>query len=319
MSPLKSHRVAARRLLQALLLPVVWGCGPGAFAADSADADRAAPWRNDAHAHEQGEAQARDVVRAVALYCQSARQGEVAAQYALGWMLAHGRGMPRDDAAAAHFFAAAAAQGDARSQRMLQQVGPLADQVPACLRPIEPEPVAAAPVLAQAQAQAVPEPPRPPLREVPPQAPKPLVDLVHKLAPQFKLDPILVLAVMAVESNFDPLAVSAKNAQGLMQLIPDTAARFNVRDVFDPAQNIRGGMAYLRWLLAYFEGDVSMVVAAYNAGEGTVERYKGVPPFAETRAYVDRIRRFIGDLTLPYDARATRPSPYLRPLPARKG
>ena len=80
MSPLKSHRVAARRLLQALLLPVVWGCGPGAFAADSADADRAAPWRNDAHAHEQGEAQARDVVRAVALYCQSARQGEVAAQ-----------------------------------------------------------------------------------------------------------------------------------------------------------------------------------------------------------------------------------------------
>jgi soluble lytic murein transglycosylase-like protein len=74
-----------------------------------------------------------------------------------------------------------------------------------------------------------------------------------------------------------------------MQLIPDTARRFGVRNLLDPAQNIRGGMAYLRWLLAYFEGDVSLALAAYNAGEGAVDRYLGVPPFAETRNYVLKI------------------------------
>ena len=75
------------------------------------------------------------------------------------------------------------------------------------------------------------------------------------------------------------MALSPKNAKGLMQLIPATAARFNVRNPYDPAQNIRGGIAYLSWLLAYFEGDVTLVAAAYNAGEGAVERYRGVPPY----------------------------------------
>ena len=79
-----------------------------------------------------------------------------------------------------------------------------------------------------------------------------------------------------------------------MQLIPDTAARFKVRNPMDPAQNIRGGMAYLRWLMAYFEGDIALVAAAYNAGEGAVERYRGVPPYAETRAYVRRILAAMG-------------------------
>ena len=99
---------------------------------------------------------------------------------------------------------------------------------------------------------------------------------------------------MAAESNFDPLAVSPKNAQGLMQLTPETAARFRVRRLTDPAQNIRGGMAYLRWLLAYFEGDLALVLAAYNAGERAVERYRGIPPYAETRLYVSRIIAALG-------------------------
>ena len=121
------------------------------------------------------------------------------------------------------------------------------------------------------------------------QPPEPVVRFVTLVAPEYKLAPQLVLAVMATESNFDPLAVSPKNAQGLMQLMPGTAARFKVRQIQDPVQNIRGGMAYLRWLLAYFEGDLSLVLAAYNAGEGAVDRYRGVPPYAETRDYVPKV------------------------------
>jgi len=103
-----------------------------------------------------------------------------------------------------------------------------------------------------------------------------------------------VFAVMRAESNFDPLARSSRNAQGLMQLIPETAERFAVRDPLDPVENLRGGMGYLRWLLSYFRGDVVLALAAYNAGEGTVRRYGGVPPFAETRNYVARILRRVG-------------------------
>jgi soluble lytic murein transglycosylase-like protein len=86
-----------------------------------------------------------------------------------------------------------------------------------------------------------------------------------------------------------------------------------VRNALDPTQNIRGGMAYLRWLLAYFEGDVQLALAAYNAGEGAVERYRGVPPYAETRAYVRKILGAIGyRLTHPFDPKVTEPSPVFR-------
>ena len=118
---------------------------------------------------------------------------------------------------------------------------------------------------------------------------------------------------MATESNFDPWAVSPKNAQGLMQLMPDTATRFKVRQIQDPVQNIRGGMAYLRWLLAYFEGDLALVLAAYNAGERAVERYQGVPPYAETRHYVQRILSNLGGQRQhPFDPSVTPPSSVLK-------
>jgi soluble lytic murein transglycosylase-like protein len=96
-----------------------------------------------------------------------------------------------------------------------------------------------------------------------------------------------------------------------MQLIPDTAARFNVSNAFDPVQNIRGGLAYLRWLLAYFRGNVRLVAAAYNAGEGTVNRYRGIPPYPETRIYVKRIIDFFGRGDHRYDATVTEASPLL--------
>ena len=111
------------------------------------------------------------------------------------------------------------------------------------------------------------------------------------MAPRFDLDPALVLEVVRAESNFDPRARSHKGALGLMQLIPATARRFGVEDPFEPSQNLRGGMAYLRWLMTRVDGDLRLALAGYNAGEAAVERHRGVPPYAETRAYVGRILR----------------------------
>jgi hypothetical protein len=104
----------------------------------------------------------------------------------------------------------------------------------------------------------------------------------------------LIRAVIQVESEFDPFAVSSKGAQGLMQLMPFTARRFGVSDPFDPRQNIMGGVQYLRLLLDMFQGDVALAVAGYNAGENAVARFRGVPPFKETRGYVQKIQALLG-------------------------
>ncbi len=115
------------------------------------------------------------------------------------------------------------------------------------------------------------------------------ISLINEWAPQYNLDANLVEAVVAVESNFDRFAVSKKGAQGLMQLIPATAKRFGVRDVFDAADNIRGGIRYLNFLMSYFQGNLEHVLAAYNAGERTVVRYHGVPPYPETQKYIRKV------------------------------
>lgn len=103
------------------------------------------------------------------------------------------------------------------------------------------------------------------------------------------VSPALVLAIISVESAGRIDAVSSAGAEGLMQLMPATAARFGVTDSKDPAQNIKGGVAYLEWLLGHFENDAVLALAGYNAGEGNVRRYEGVPPFGETRAYVPKV------------------------------
>lgn len=104
-----------------------------------------------------------------------------------------------------------------------------------------------------------------------------------------RVSPALVLAVIAVESAGRGDAVSHAGAQGLMQLMPDTADRFGVADAFDPAGNIAGGVKYLDWLLDRFDRDAVLALAGYNAGEGAVDRHSGVPPFSETRAYVPKV------------------------------
>lgn len=273
-------------------------------------------WRQEAKALEYGDGMPRDEVAAARLYCRAARYGDAEAQYSLGWMLTNARGIQRNDAEAAHMFAAAAEQGMEQAQNMLNTMGgtPLGDPPP-CLRPPETDP----PV-------AVLPPPVRGARPVslwatlplPPQAPQAIVNYVKLVAPEYQLSPALVLAVMAQESGFDPLAESPKKAQGLMQLMPDTATRFNVVRLRDPSQNIRGGMAYLRWLLAYFEGDVQLALAGYNAGERAVDRYLGVPPYAETRLYVRKIMAAVGGQRLhPFDAKVTGTSPMLQRVKAQ--
>jgi hypothetical protein len=113
---------------------------------------------------------------------------------------------------------------------------------------------------------------------------------IEAAATLHRVDIALVRAVMQVESQFDHLAVSTAGAQGLMQLMPDTARRFGVSDSFDPRQNIFGGVAYLRFLLDLFGGDVDRVLAGYNAGENAVLKYNGIPPYKETQNYVRKIR-----------------------------
>ncbi|MGD0360471.1 MAG: lytic transglycosylase domain-containing protein [Bryobacteraceae bacterium] len=121
----------------------------------------------------------------------------------------------------------------------------------------------------------------------------PLTETVDRIARQNQISPQLVHSVIRAESNYDPNAVSPKGALGLMQLIPATARRFGVSDVFDPADNIQGGARYLKHLLDLYKGDEALALAAYNAGEGAVSRYGGVPPFPETQNYVARVRQLL--------------------------
>jgi soluble lytic murein transglycosylase-like protein len=119
--------------------------------------------------------------------------------------------------------------------------------------------------------------------------------LLEKAASRHQVDPDLVRAIVKVESDYDPKAVSRKGAMGLMQLVPDTARRLGVSNPFDPQQNLEGGVTHLRYLLDRFRGNVGLSLAAYNAGENAVERYRGIPAFPETREYVRKIRRLYGN------------------------
>jgi soluble lytic murein transglycosylase-like protein len=117
--------------------------------------------------------------------------------------------------------------------------------------------------------------------------------IIVEAAKKFDVDASLVSAVIKAESDFNAREVSDKGARGLMQLMPSTAERFGVTDSYDPVANIYGGVRYLRWLLKTFNGNADLAVAAYNAGEGNVWKYNGVPPFRETINYINRIAKHI--------------------------
>jgi soluble lytic murein transglycosylase-like protein len=117
----------------------------------------------------------------------------------------------------------------------------------------------------------------------------PYQSFIHQSATKHGVDEKLITHVIAAESNFNPKAVSRKSAMGLMQLMPKTAARYSVGNIFDPAQNIEGGTHYLKDLLDRYRGDLNLALAAYNAGPDMVDRYGGIPPILETQSYVRRI------------------------------
>jgi hypothetical protein len=118
-----------------------------------------------------------------------------------------------------------------------------------------------------------------------------LDEAIEQIAAQVSLQPQVIHSVIKVESNYNPLAISPKGAQGLMQLIPATARRFGVSNVFNPAENIQGGSKYLKYLLDLYGGNYALALAAYNAGEAAVARYGGVPPFPETKNYLILVAR----------------------------
>lgn len=277
-------------------------CATGAAWADAADRG-AASLVAQAARYEHAEGVARDYGRAIELYCAAAKAGNADGQYGLGWMYANGRGVARDEAVAAHLFSLAAQQGHVQAQTM-QKLAGAKPVVPQCLVPPPPK------VVVKPAEELLPG------RE--PNYPRGhIYNVVGKVSPKFEVDPQLVLAFISVESGFNANAVSPKNAQGLMQLIPDTARRFRVKDAFNAEDNIKGGVAYLQWLLAFFKGDVPLVAAAYNAGERTVEKYRGIPPYPETRDYVRRITALYRKTSHPYQQNVVQASPMLSAVAAR--
>jgi hypothetical protein len=137
-------------------------------------------------------------------------------------------------------------------------------------------------------------------------------EIITKAARKFDVDAALVSAVIKAESDYNPRTLSNKGARGLMQLMPATAKRFGVTNSFDPEENIHAGTRYLRWLLKTFDGNADLAVAAYNAGEGNVWKYDGVPPFRETVNYISRIakhiRKAIDNEVIPKDPSVDEPA-----------
>jgi hypothetical protein len=216
-------------------------------------------------AYLHGEGVARDPDRGITYLCAAAWRDHAPAAYELGWLYLNGRGVHADDALAVAWLRRAESLGLALPERILDGVGPVEAVTPRCRDSAGRD------------------------RGLNSRARADLARRIYQLAPDYDLDPALVLEVVRAESNFNPRARSHKGALGLMQLIPATARRFGVRDPLEPLDNLRGGMAYLQWLLQHFDGDLALTLAGYNAGENAVKRYGGIPPYAETRDYVERI------------------------------
>ncbi len=290
------YKVVRLRLLRNILLcTALTGGGAAAQPLPEVATLEAAAQRGDAAAlhtlaekYKRGDEVARDIQKSNALFCRAAARGNVDALLELGLIHSSGREMRANEGVGALLINMAAERGSERAKEILPYISRgVGSVIPPCM---------SEEMVAAAATRATPAPR------------KDIELLVQQWAPVYSVDPELVMALIAVESSYDPTAVSPKNAQGLMQLIPATAARFGVKNVFNMVENLKGGLAYLRWLMAYFKGDVALVLAAYNSGEETVERYRGIPPYKETRDYVQRITRLYTKATHPFVSEVTAPS-----------
>lgn len=248
-------------------------------------------------------------------YCSKASNGDANAQYALGWLHEYGKGVPVDKPLAKVFYGIAAEQDHSLALKSLPRLDSEIEGVlPKCMFPEPVVYVVEAPKLTREQLAENERKAQIALAEEEKRQrnmaraerifkrQKSIYRIVKRLSKKYAMDPKLIMSFIAIESAFDVTATSPKNAQGLMQLIPKTARRFGVKNAYDAKQNIRGGIKYIRWLLAYYEGNVELAAAAYNAGERAVDRYKGVPPYKETQNYVKRLYRLYNKTEHPYKA-----------------
>ena len=246
--------------------------------------------------------------QAAKLYCEASRQGSAEGQYRLGMLYAFGRGVPKNRDLAASLFAVASSQGHVEAQKMLETIQISTTDLPPCvLAEVMPAKAPFNQMSANQQNSNINK-----YINSLPKNKRWVVDLVETISDWYQVDSRLVLSIITAESNFKIQAKSNKEAQGLMQLIPATAERFNVKNAFSASQNIKGGVAYLRWLLSYFRGDVTLAVAAYNSGEGAVDRYKGIPPYKETKGYVHKVMGLYQIKRHPFNAAITNASPLIK-------
>lgn len=213
---------------------------------------------------------------AAAMYCEAARFGSAEAHFRAGLLFHLGPAPIRDAGAAKSFLYFAQELGHPRVDPYLKALADVPIHQPDCLTREEAYRELSGFDLASY------------VQRLPRQS-RDIAELVQQLARVYAVPADLAVAIAAVESNFNPLAESPKRARGVMQLIPATAERFGVRNVWSAEENIRGGLQYLRKLMQLFPGKTDWVIAAYNAGEGAVIRHQGIPPYYETRSYVHRV------------------------------